>query len=113
MGLFKHRLFFSFLNLVYYLFINWPHRVEPAYLRLSEAKLSSQLGSLGQGEVLRLLEAPLKRSELVAGVDGPWLANLFWLSIHHADLRLWFLFHWNKQIQIGYLEKSYKRSYKL
>lgn len=70
-----------------------PHDVESAYLRLSEAKLGRELGSLGQGEVLRLLEAPLKRSELVAGVDGPRLANLFWLSIHHADLRLWLLFH--------------------
>lgn len=66
---------------------------QAAYLCLSEAKLSRQLRSLGQSEVLRLLEAPLQSRELVAGVDGPRLADLFRFSIHHADLGLWLFFH--------------------
>lgn len=63
------------------------------YLCLSQAELGRQLRSFGQGEVLRLLEASLQSSELVAGVDRPRLADLFRLSIHHADLGLWLLFH--------------------
>lgn len=66
---------------------------QAAYLCLSEAELSRQLCSLGQSEVLRLLEAPLQSSELVAGIDRPRLADLFRFSIHHADLRLWLFFH--------------------
>lgn len=64
-----------------------------AYLCLSEAELSRQLRSLGQSEVLRLLEASLQSCELVAGVDRPRLADLFRFSIHHTDLRLWLFFH--------------------
>ena len=63
------------------------------YLCLSEAELGRQLRSLGQGQILRLLEAPLKRCELVAGVDGSGLADLFWLSVDHANFRLRFFFY--------------------
>lgn len=64
-----------------------------AYLSLSEAELSRKLRSLGQSKVLRLLEAPLQRSELVAGIDSSRLADLFWFSVHHAHLGLWLFFH--------------------
>ena len=64
-----------------------------AYLCLSEAELGRQLRSLGQGQVLRLLEAPLQRCELVAGVDGSGLADLFGLSVDHANFRLRLFFY--------------------
>lgn len=66
---------------------------QSAYLCLSEAELRRKLRSLGQGEVLRLLEAPLESSELVAGVDRPRLANLLRFAVHHAHLGLWLFFH--------------------
>lgn len=67
--------------------------VPESYLCLSESELRRELRSLRQREVLSLLEAPLQSSELVAGVDRPWLADLFWFPIHHADLGLWLFFH--------------------
>lgn len=71
-----------------------------AYLRLSEAELSRKFCSLGQSKVLRLLEAPLQRSELVAGIDGSRFADLFWLSVHHAHLGLWLFFHYKSQVKM-------------
>lgn len=68
-----------------------------AYLRLSEAELSRQFCSLGQSKVLRLLEAPLQRGELVAGIDGSRFADLLWFSVHHAHLGLWLFFHYKSQ----------------
>lgn len=68
-------------------------RCVASYLCLSEAELSRQLRSLGQSEILRLLEASLKSSELVAGINRPRFADLFRFSIHHADLGLWLFFH--------------------
>lgn len=68
-----------------------------AYLRLSEAELSRQFSSLGQSKILRLLEAPLQRGELVAGIDGSRFADLLWFSVHHAHLGLWLFFHYKSQ----------------
>ena len=53
----------------------------PSYLRLGEAQLGSQVGPLGQGEVLGLLEALVQRLELQARVDGPRLADLLALPV--------------------------------
>lgn len=77
--------------------IKWRAVFSAAYLRLSEAELSRKLRSLGQSKVLRLLETPLQRGELVAGIDSSRLADLFWFSVHHAHLRLWLFFHYETQ----------------
>lgn len=63
-----------------------------SYLCLGQAQLGREFGSLGQSEVLRLLEAPLQSGELIARIDGPGLADLFRFAVHHADLGLWLLF---------------------
>lgn len=62
-------------------------------LRLREAQLRRQLGSLRQGQVLRRLEFPLQHCQLVAGVDGPRLAHLLWLPVYHPDLCVWLFFN--------------------
>lgn len=49
---------------------------EGPYLGLGEPQLRSQLGALGQRQVLRLLEALVESLQLQAGVDGARLAQL-------------------------------------
>lgn len=78
-----------------------------AYLCLREAKLSRQLRSLGEREILRLLEAPLQRSELVAGIDRPRLTDLFRFSVHHPHLRLWLFFHYKIQAKHFGIRKNW------
>lgn len=68
-----------------------------AHLRLREAELSRQFCSLGQSQVLCLLEAPLQRGELVAGIDGSRFADLFGFPVHHTHLGLWLFFHCKSQ----------------
>lgn len=50
---------------------DWPH------LGLGEAELCSQLGPLGQRQVLRVLETLVQVLQLQARVDGPRLAQPF------------------------------------
>lgn len=49
---------------------DWP------YLGLGESKLHCQLSSLGQGQVLGMLETLVQVLQLQAGVDGSRLAQL-------------------------------------
>lgn len=49
---------------------DWPH------LRLGEAELRSQLGPLGQRQVLRVLETLVQVLQLQTRVDGPRLPEL-------------------------------------
>lgn len=51
------------------------------YLGLRQAQFGCQVGPLGQGEVLGLLEALVKCLELQAGVNGPRLPDLLPLPI--------------------------------
>lgn len=51
------------------------------YLGLRQAQFGGQVGPLGQGEVLGLLEALVERLELQTGVDGPRLPDLLPLSV--------------------------------
>lgn len=70
------------------------------HLRLREAQLRSQLGSLRQGQVLGRLEPPLQDRQLVAGVDGSGFTHLLRLPVDQPNLQVRFLFHWketNKQ----------------
>lgn len=63
------------------------------HLCLREAQLRGQLGPLRQGQVLSRLESLLQHGQLVAGVDGPGLANLLGLPVDHPHLHVGFLFH--------------------
>lgn len=51
------------------------------YLGLRQAQFGCQVGPLGQGEVLGLLEALVKCLELQAGVNGPRLPDLLPLPV--------------------------------
>lgn len=51
------------------------------YLGLRQAQFGCQVSPLGQGEVLGLLEALIKRLELQAGVNGPRLPDLLPLPV--------------------------------
>lgn len=53
----------------------------PKYLGLRQAQFGRQVGPLGQGEVLGLLEALVERLELQAGVNCPRLPDLLPLPV--------------------------------
>lgn len=74
-----------------------PGAVAPPDLRLREAQLCRQLGSLRQGQVLRRLEFPLQHCQLVAGVDGPGLSHLLRLPVDHPDLGVRLFFYWTRE----------------
>lgn len=64
------------------LFVFGSFVLEPYFhLGLRQAQFGCQVGSLGQGEVLGLLEALVERLELQAGVNGPRLPDLLPLPI--------------------------------
>lgn len=54
---------------------------ESVHLSLRQAQFSCQVGSLGQSEVLGLLETLVERLQLQAGVDGPRLPDLLPLPV--------------------------------
>lgn len=51
------------------------------HLRLREAQFGCQVGSLGQSQVLRLLEALVEGLELQAGVDGAGFSDLLAFAV--------------------------------
>lgn len=51
------------------------------YLGLGQAQLGGQVGPLGQGQVLGLLEALVECLQLQAGVNGPGLPDLLPLAV--------------------------------
>lgn len=52
-----------------------------AHLSLGESQLGRQVGALGQGQVLGLLEALVQGLQLQAGVDGSGLPYFFPFAI--------------------------------
>lgn len=74
--------------LVFFLFYFFVFFLAVTHLCLREAHGGSQLGALGQRQVLRFLEAPLERGQLEAGINGSRFSDLLWFSIHHPDFWL-------------------------
>jgi hypothetical protein len=64
-----------------------PAGSEP-HLSLSEAQRRRQLCSLGQCQVLSLLETSLKSRQLETGIDGAGFPDFLWLPVHYSDFRL-------------------------
>lgn len=69
-----------------------PRPAASAHLGLREAQGRGQLRSLGQRQVLSLLETPLKSRQLEAGVDGAGFPDFLWLPVHDPNFRLEVLF---------------------
>lgn len=84
-------------------------RKKTSHLCLRETQRGGQLGSLGQRQVLRVLEATLQGGKLEARIDGPWLPHLLGLPVHHPHLGLADLFFCLKKRGIRLLPNKAKQ----